>query len=246
MILGNQCTRRCRFCAVTTAKPLPPAEDEPQRLAHAVNKLNLQHVVITSVARDDLPDEGAGHFAACIRAVHAEVPTAGVEILPADFHARPDCITTVCEAIPNVFNHNLETVERLNPLIRPQAGYRRSLQVLQFVKQNFPSITTKSGLMVGLGETEEELYQTLVDLRNVGCEVITIGQYLQPAPRNVPVVRFYEPAMFEKLAVTAQQLGFSGIASGPFVRSSYHAGNIYEKARMSKTASLTQHRQSLQ
>ena len=231
MILGDRCTRRCRFCAVQTGQPDPPAPDEPKRLAEAVARLGLRHVVITAVARDDLPDEGAGQFAACVRAVRKMSPATTVEVLPADFHARREPIATVCAAGPEVYNHNLETVERLTPAVRPQAKYRRSLEALRLVKEAYPTITTKSGLMVGLGETHVELRRTLVDLRSVGCEVVTIGQYLQPTPKHASVVRFYEPAEFEALAELGRQLGFAGVASGPFVRSSYHASEVFDQVR---------------
>jgi lipoyl synthase len=252
MILGDRCTRACRFCAVRTARPEPLVPDEPARLAEAAAKLGLRHVVITAVARDDLPDEGAGQFAACVRAVRQRVPAATVEVLPADFHARPELIATVCEAGPDVYNHNLETVERLTPVVRPQAKYRRSLEVLRRVKsmsqsstvrhqlsvvscqssveEHRPAIATKSGLMVGLGETHDELRQTLEDLRAAGCEIVTVGQYLQPSPRHAPVERFYEPAEFEALADLGRQLGFTGVAAGPFVRSSYNASEMFEQA----------------
>jgi len=233
MILGDRCMRRCRFCAVRTARPEPPEADEPQRLAEAAAQLELRHVVITAVARDDLPDEGVSHFAACVRAVRRRVPAASIEVLPADFHARPECIATLCDAGPDVFNHNLETVERLTPIVRPRAGYRRSLKVLGRVKGSYPNLPTKSGLMVGLGETEDELRQALVDLRGTGCDIVTIGQYLQPTPRHIPVARFYEPAEFERLADLARELGFRGVASGPFVRSSYNAGELYHHLRRS-------------
>lgn len=228
MILGDRCTRCCRFCAVSTARPEPPAADEPDRLAEAVARLGLRHVVITAVARDDLADEGAGHFAACIRAVRARAPEATIEVLPADFHARPECIATVCDARPDVFNHNIETVERLTPIVRPQAKYRRSLDVLRLVKSHDPGIPTKSGLMVGLGETADELRQTLVDLREAGCSIVTIGQYLQPTPEHTPIARFYEPAEFDFWAAQAREIGFPSVASGPFVRSSYHAGEVFD------------------
>lgn len=234
MILGDRCTRRCRFCAVETARPDPPSPDEPARLAEAVAKLALRHVVITAVARDDLPDEGAGQFAACVRAVRERSPAATIEVLPADFHARPELIATLCEAAPDVYNHNIETVERLTRVVRPQARYRRSLDVLRQVKATHPSIKTKSGLMVGLGESDEEVRQTLADLRSVGCEIVTIGQYLQPTPRHAPIARFYEPAEFEALADLGRSLGFVGVAAGPFVRSSYNASEVFDRARGEK------------
>jgi len=228
MILGDRCTRGCRFCAVTTGKPNPPETDEPERLADAVARLELKHVVITAVSRDDLLDEGASHFADCVRAVRRQVPSANIEVLPADFHARPECLATLCDAGPDVYNHNLETVERLAPTVRPQANYRRSLKVLELVKKAYPNIATKSGLMLGLGETADELHQTLTDLRSVGCEIVTIGQYLQPSPQHIPVAHYYEPTEFERFADWARELGFAGIASGPFVRSSYHADVLFK------------------
>ncbi len=175
MILGDKCTRRCDFCAVATARPDPPAEDEPQRLADAVERLNLRHVVITAVARDDLKDEGASHLARCVRAIHERCLATTVEVLPADFHARPECIQTLCDAGPELYNHNIETVERLTPKVRPQARYRRSLEVLRIVKQIAPQLITKSGVMLGLGETNDELKKTLEDLRRVDCDALTLG-----------------------------------------------------------------------
>lgn len=231
MILGDRCTRRCRFCAVTTARPEAPAADEAERLAEAVAKLGLRHVVITAVARDDLQDEGAGQFAACVRAIRSRVPEASIEVLPADLHARAELIALICDARPDVFNHNLETVERLTPIVRPQAKYRRSLEVLRLVKERWPDMTTKSGLMVGLGESTDELRETLSDLRAAGCNVVTIGQYLQPTPEHAPIARFYEPAEFDELARMAEGLGFSGVASGPFVRSSYNAAEVFDRTK---------------
>ncbi len=231
MILGDRCTRRCHYCSVTTARPDPPAADEPERLAEAVVRLDLRHVVITAVARDDLPDEGAGQFAACIRAVRRRMPDATIEVLPADFHARPDCLETVCDAGPDVFNHNLETVARLTPIVRPQGRYRRSLDVLRRVKVLRPDMPTKSGLMVGLGETRDEVHDALADLRDAGCDVVTLGQYLQPTPSHAPIARFYTPQEFDELADIARSKGFAGVASGPYVRSSYNAAEVYDRAR---------------
>lgn len=227
MILGERCTRRCAFCAVTTARPLPPEDDEPDRLAAAAAKLGLRHVVITSVTRDDLPDEGAGHFARCVAAVRARLPRATVEVLVPDFHARPELIATVCAAGPRVFNHNVETVERLQKPVRPAARYERSLAVLRLARQLAGNLVTKSGLMVGLGETRDELLTTFRDLRAAGCELLTIGQYLRPGERCAPVARYYTPAEFEELADLARELGFRGVASGPFVRSSYLAEAMF-------------------
>lgn len=231
MILGEKCTRACKFCAVTTARPDPPAEDEPERLAEASEHLGLRHVVITSVARDDLDDEGAGHFARCIQAVRNRLPETSVEVLVPDFHARPECIQAVADAAPEVFNHNVETVPRLHKRVRPQAKYARSLETLRIAKELRPSMRTKSGVMVGLGETQDELVQVFEDLRSVGCDLLTIGQYLQPArtTRHASVERFYEPDEFEQLGHLAEKMGFVGVASGPFVRSSYFAETLYSQ-----------------
>jgi lipoic acid synthetase len=232
MILGDKCTRRCHFCSVTTARPDPPAADEPQRLAEAVARLGLRHVVLTAVARDDLKDEGAGHFAACVRAIHETAPEATIEVLPADFHARRECIQTLCDAKPELYNHNIEMVERLRPKITPQAKYRRSLEVLRIVKEITPQMITKSGLMVGLGETMEELHQAFDDLREVGCDALTIGQYLAPTrDKHHPVVKFYRPEEFAELAACARELGFVSVAAGPFVRSSYNAVEVFEESK---------------
>jgi lipoic acid synthetase len=232
MILGDKCTRRCHYCAVETARPEPPAPDEPDRLARAVAELRLRHVVLTAVARDDLKDEGAGHFARCVTAIHQRCPQTTVEVLPADFHARPECIRTLCDAGPELYNHNLEMVERLTPAIRPQGKYRRSLEVLHIVKEIAPGLITKSGLMVGLGETRDELHRTFEDLRAVRCDVLTIGQYLQPTlDRHAPVARYYTPQEFDELGETARALGFLSVASGPFVRSSYNAAEVFDESR---------------
>ena len=232
MILGDKCTRRCHYCAVATARPDPPEADEPDRLAEAVARLSLRHVVITAVARDDLKDEGAGHFARCVTAIHERCPTTTVEVLPADFHARAECIEVLCEAGPELYNHNLEMVERLTPRIRPQGKYRRSLEVLRIVKEIAPHIMTKSGVMVGLGETIDELHRAFQDLRAVGCDVLTVGQYLQPTlDRHAPVARYYTPDEFDALGDYAKGLGFVSVASGPFVRSSYNAAAVFEESR---------------
>jgi lipoic acid synthetase len=189
-------------------------------------------VVITSVARDDLGDEGAGHFARCVTAIHERCPTTTVEVLPADFHARRDCIDLLCESGPELYNHNLEMVERLTPQLRPQGKYRRSLDVLRTVKEIAPQIMTKSGVMVGLGETIGELHRSFEDLRAIGCDVLTVGQYLQPTlDRHAPVARYYMPDEFECLGEYARGLGFVSVASGPFVRSSYNAAEVFEESR---------------
>lgn len=236
MILGDHCTRRCHFCAVSTARPEPPAPDEPQRLAQAVQKLGLKHVVITSVARDDLPDEGAGHFATCVREIRSCSPQCAVEVLPADFHARDELLDILVSAEPDIYNHNQETVERLSPSIRPQARYRRTLDVLRKVKDRRPNMWTKSGLMVGLGETRQELTVTMSDLRNVGVDILTVGQYLRPSPEHAPVMRYYEPPEFDEIAAEARALGFASVASGPFVRSSYNAAEVYESIERQRRA----------
>ena len=226
MILGEHCTRRCGFCAVSTRKPDPPEPDEPHRLAEAAKHLGLRHVVITSVARDDLPDEGAGHFAACIRATREKLPEATIEVLVPDFHARRELIETVCAARPEVYNHNVETVARLQKKVRPAARYERSLAVLRTVRELDRRIITKSGIMVGLGETWDELLATFRDLVEAGCQMLTIGQYLRPGPQYLPVERFYTPEEFEQLGEAARQMGFEAVASGPFVRSSYFAETL--------------------
>jgi len=232
MVLGDRCTRRCHYCAVETARPDPPAADEPGRLADAVARLHLRHVVITAVARDDLDDEGAGHFARCVTAIHEQCPATTVEVLPADFHARWECIRVLCDADPELYNHNLEMVERLTPKIRPQGKYCRSLDVLRIAKEIAPHILTKSGLMVGLGETTDELHQAFRDLRDVGCDVLTIGQYLQPTlDRHAPVEKYYRPEEFDELGEVARGMGFISVASGPFVRSSYNAAEVFEESR---------------
>ncbi|HEY0368563.1 MAG TPA: lipoyl synthase, partial [Chthoniobacterales bacterium] len=197
MIAGERCTRACGFCAVSTAKPFPLEHDEPQRVAEAVRRMDLKHVVITAVARDDLKDGGADHFARTIRAVREMDPSIIIEVLVPDFHAQDWCIEIVTNAGPEIFNHNMETVERLTPLVRSRAKYRTSLEVLRKAKALSPQTVTKSGVMLGLGETEPELFQTMDDLREVGCEVLTLGQYLRPTPNHLPVVEFVTPERFE-------------------------------------------------
>jgi lipoic acid synthetase len=223
MILGNVCTRPCGFCAVSKGKTLPLEEDEPQRVAEASFRLGLKHVVITSVTRDDLPDGGAEHFYRTVLAVR-ERCSAAVEVLTPDFIEQKDALYRVIEAAPEVFNHNTETVPRLYRTVRGRkSDYRWTLELLRRVKEHNPVIQTKSGLMLGLGETHEELLDTLADLLEVGCEMLTLGQYLQPSPEQLPVVRYVPPAEFDELGVLARRMGFRQVASGPFVRSSYHA-----------------------
>jgi lipoic acid synthetase len=226
MVLGSVCTRPCGFCAVERGKPAPPSEDEPQRLALAAEKLGLKHVVITSVTRDDLPDGGAEHFYRCVRAVR-ERTGATIEVLTPDFINNLAALQRVVAARPEVFNHNTETVPRLYRQVRgPKSDYRWTLQLLQEVKQSNANIQTKSGLMLGLGETHQEILDVLSDLRKTGCDLLTLGQYLQPGSSYLPVVRYLPPDEFTHLGQLAKQLGFRKVASGPFVRSSYHARDM--------------------
>ena len=224
MIAGDRCTRACGFCAVTTAKPLALEADEPDRVAEATRRMELKHVVITAVARDDLRDGGAEHFRRTIEAVRALSPDIVIEVLTPDFNGSDESIDVVLLAGPHIFNHNLETVRRLTASVRHRATYDRSLSVLGKVKaRGGESIYTKSGLMLGLGETEEELFEALGDLRKVGCDLLTLGQYLQPTLRHLPVVEFVPPAKFAAYKEVAEAMGFRHVASGPMVRSSYHA-----------------------
>src|SRR5205814_4838532 len=200
MIAGERCTRACGFCAVTTAKPFALEEDEPERVAEAVRRMGLKHVVVTAVARDDLKDGGANHFARTIEAIREMDPSVIIEVLVPDFHAQSWCIQIVLDAVPDIFNHNMETVERLTPLVRSRAKYRTSLQVLRRAKElssRGRGIFTTSGVMLGLGETEAEFFQTMDDLREVGCQVLTMGQYLRPTPNHWPVVEFVTPEQFD-------------------------------------------------
>ncbi len=223
MLLGEICTRRCGFCAVKTGRGEPVDPFEPLRVAVMVKRLGLRHAVLTSVARDDLPDQGATQFAKTVRAIKTLCPTTTVEVLTPDFKAHPDLIAIVVDAQPEVYNHNVETVPRLQKLVRPQASYERSLRVLEIVKGLQPAMLTKSGLMLGLGETMDEVVQVLKDLRQVGCDIVTIGQYLRPTLRHLPVVRYVPPEEFTELERIGYQLGFRFVFAGPFVRSSYLA-----------------------
>jgi lipoyl synthase len=222
MILGNTCTRNCRFCNVNTGKPSPVDPDEPARVAEAAKRLNLRHVVITSVTRDDLPDGGAQAFANTIRAVKAAMPEASVEVLTPDFVEHLD---TVLDAAPDVFNHNLETVERLQATVRPQASYEKSLATLRKAAER-GGVQVKSGLMLGLGEMDEEIFQCLEDLYAAGVRLLTLGQYLAPTREHHPVERYLSPEHFDKLAARAWGIGFAGVAAGPLVRSSYRADEL--------------------
>ncbi len=228
MILGNVCTRPCGFCSVPKGKTEALELDEPDRVAEAAHRLGLKHVVITSVTRDDLPDGGADHFYRCVLAIR-ERTGAVVEVLTPDFIGKPGAIERVVEAAPEVFNHNTETVPRLYLSVRGRKSvYRWTLELLARVKRLNPAIRTKSGLMLGLGETHEELFDVLSDLRDVGCDFLTLGQYLRPTPEHLPVVRYLPPEEFDELGRAARSLGFAQVASGPFVRSSYHARDMAE------------------
>lgn len=224
MIMGRLCTRRCPFCDVAHGRPGPLDADEPQHLAAAIAAMGLRFVVVTSVDRDDLRDGGGAHFAACVHAIRMQAPSVTIEILVPDFRGRVEsALAALAIAPPDVFNHNIETVPRLYAAARPGADYGGSLTLLQTFKGRFPQIPTKSGLMVGLGETTTEVHATLKDLRHHGCEWLTIGQYLQPSRVHLPVDRYVTPAEFTELATYARELGFTHVASGPLVRSSYHA-----------------------
>jgi len=225
MIMGNICTRPCGFCSVPRGEPDPLEIDEPQRVAEAAHRLGLKHVVITSVTRDDLPDGGADHFYRCVLAVRERTGSV-VEVLTPDFLGDVGAIDRVIESQPEVFNHNTETVPRFYKKVRGRAEYQRSLDLLRYVKRRAPHLTTKTGLMLGLGETREELLDVLGDIRRTGCDVLTLGQYLTPTLKHVPVVRYLPPEEFDELAVLARSLGFQQVASGPFVRSSYHADEM--------------------
>jgi lipoic acid synthetase len=234
MILGNICTRPCGFCSVQKGTPEPLAEDEPERVAEAAARLGLKHVVITSVTRDDLPDGGAEHFARCIVAVRQRT-SAAVEVLTPDFLGDTSAINRVLAARPDVFNHNTETVPRFYKKVRGRADYQRSLNLLAHVKQHAPETVTKSGLMLGLGETYEELFAVLADLRSVKCDTLTLGQYLTPTLKHVPVARYLPPEEFDEIASLARTLGFSKVVAGPFVRSSYHADEMVDAHASART-----------
>ncbi len=225
LLMGPVCTRACAFCQVDKGhSPMPLDPDEPQKVAESVQILGLKYVVLTSVARDDLPDQGAEWFAQTIRAVVATNPETQVEVLTPDFRGEVSCIETVLAANPVCFNHNLETVRRLQGPVRRGAKYERSLFVLETVKQLRPDIATKSGLMLGLGETEAEIIEAMTDLRGVGCDRLTLGQYMRPSLEHLPVYKYWHPDEFERLGQIAKSMGFNHVRSGPLVRSSYHAG----------------------
>ena len=227
LILGRICTRNCGFCAVEHGMPILPDDEEPKKVAQAVKKMGLQYVVITSVTRDDLPDGGASHFAKAIQAIRALDCKIKVEVLIPDFKGALSSLKTVLKERPDVLNHNIETIFRLYPEVRPQADYKKSLHLLKRSKENYPHILTKSGFMLGLGEMEEEVLDLLRDLREVGCDFLTIGQYLQPCLDRLPVVRYISPEEFEEYKRIGERMGFKAIASAPFVRSSFQASQMY-------------------
>jgi lipoyl synthase len=232
MIAGDHCTRACSFCAVRTAKPLPLETDEPMRVAEATRRMKLNHVVITAVARDDLKDGGADHFRRTIEAVRELNPGIVVEVLVPDFNDNDSAIEVVLEAAPEIFNHNLETVRRLTPSVRSRATYDRSLRVLGKVKARLGDrIFTKSGIMLGLGETEVELYTAMQDLRAANCDILTLGQYLQPTRQHLAVHEYVTPKKFGDYGAIAREMGFTHVASGPMVRSSYHADEFHLPVR---------------
>lgn len=228
MILGVNCTRNCRFCNVINQDPQRVDPDEPNRVAQAVSKLGLKYVVITSVTRDDLPDGGAAHFGATIRAIHALNPQTAVEVLIPDFQGSIDALRLVTDANPEVISHNMETVQSLYERVRPQAIYDRSLKVLKSIKELAPHIRSKTGIMLGLGEKDLEVYQLMEDLRGVGCEFLTIGQYLAPSQLHYPVQEYITPQQFDHYGEVAKEKGFTFVASAPFVRSSYNASEALE------------------
>jgi len=232
MILGDICTRRCPFCDVAHGKPLPPDADEPLQLAQTVARLKLNYAVITSVDRDDLRDGGARHFAECLKAIRASSPATRLETLVPDFRGRMEAaLDALAECLPDVLNHNLETVPRLYPQVRPGADYAHSLHLLKEFKRRYPDVTTKSGLMLGLGESDEEVLQTMRDLRAHDVEMLTVGQYLQPSDGHLPVLRYVHPDNFRMFESAAKEMGFSHAACGPMVRSSYYAEEQADKAR---------------
>lgn len=241
MVMGDTCTRGCRFCAVKTSRrPDALDPDEPRHLAEAIRELDLDYVVVTSVDRDDLPDGGAGHFAACIQQSRALSPKTMVEVLIPDFQGNVDQLLTVIEAEPEVIAHNIETVERLTGAVRdPRAGYAQSLAVLRAIKRIDPDRYTKSSIMVGLGETEAEVVQTMRDLRAVGCDFLTVGQYLRPTPKHIALHEYITPETFERYREIGEDMGFAYVASGPLVRSSYKAGEFFIRDYVQRRLSLS-------
>lgn len=228
MIMGDVCTRSCKFCNVKSGRPGALDPDEPENVAQWARECRFKHLVITSVDRDDLPDLGAAHFAAVVRRTHEVNPHSSIEVLTPDFQGRASCLDSVCSQPIRVFNHNLETVRRLTPQVRSASKYERSLGVIAHVKQNFSQLLTKSGIMLGLGETRTELLQAMRDLRGHGCDLLTLGQYLQPTATHLPVVEYIHPDVFSGLRKIGERMGFRAVFSGPFVRSSYLADELIE------------------
>jgi len=231
LIMGSRCTRNCGFCSVLPGPLGPPDPAEPARVADVAHQMGLKYVVVTSVTRDDIPDGGASRFAQTIEAVRSKMPDACVEVLIPDFQGNRDALLTVLRARPDVLNHNIETVPRLYPRVRPQAEYQRSLDILRWAHAHDAALPVKSGLMLGLGEKQPEVEDTLADLRAAGCRILTLGQYLQPSKNHLPVARFIPPEEFETWRRRAVKIGFTEVASGPFVRSSYHAKELYQEIR---------------
>ena len=229
LIMGPRCTRNCGFCSVLQGPLEPPDPEEPERVARVAHQMGLKYVVVTSVTRDDVPDGGASIFAETIQAIRDQMADACVEVLIPDFQGSRDALHTVLKAKPDVLNHNIETVQRLYPRVRPQAIYRRSLDILDWTNEFDPDLPTKSGLMLGLGEEPIEVERTLEDLIAAGCRILTLGQYLQPSKNHLPVERFIPPEEFEEWRKKAVKMGFTQVASGPFVRSSYHAKELYQE-----------------
>jgi lipoic acid synthetase len=231
MILGRECTRNCTFCTVSKNEPTQVDMEEPLHVAEAVKKLGLKHVVITSVTRDDLPDGGASHFVAVIEAVREVSENTDIEVLIPDFQGNKDALYQVVMARPKVINHNIETIERLYPEVRPMANYHRTLELIRRVKEMDPNIFSKSGFMVGLGETQEEVLHLMKDLREFGCDIVTIGQYLAPSKKHHQVIEYVTPEIFAMYKMKAEEMGFTYVASSPLVRSSYNAGEAFEEGK---------------
>jgi len=238
MILGDTCTRSCGFCAIKVGRGTTVNPHEPEDIAKVSKELGLKHIVVTSVARDDLADEGSMQFAETIRALHAANPLAIVEVLTPDFKGKKWCIKNVTDSHPEIFNHNIETIERLHTVVRPQAKYERTLEVLRTVKELDDTIYTKSGIMLGLGETKDEVLKTLRDLRAAGVDAVTIGQYLRPTMKHLPVNEFIHPTVFSEYEKIGEDMGFAFVASGPFIRSSYNAIEFSKKVMAERVQSL--------
>ncbi|MBW2637558.1 MAG: lipoyl synthase [Deltaproteobacteria bacterium] len=240
LIMGNVCTRNCRFCAVTSGKPTPLDPGEPERLADEINSMGIRFAVITSVTRDDLPDGGAKHFVEVIHAIREKCPKAGIEVLIPDFNGLPSAVRNIVDARPEVINHNVETVPRLYPEVRPQAHYDQSVGVIRMIREMDEYMVTKSGIMLGLGETEKEVRMVMADLIRAGCDILTIGQYLCPSRDHHPVAEYIRPEIFDEYKRIGLKMGFKDVASGPFVRSSYRAIDSYMRAVGTASCSYTQ------